>query len=164
VGTADIPTEACVTHLDNDPAEQSNDAQLNGAQKGGTHSGLLRSPATEWQGAAAWAEDHANGYPLVFGGDFNLNPTQSAMQPPYHGIEEYGDASNPTTQYFSEIDPANHPTDGNTKIDYLFFKHGYAQNPQLAAGSPKFFDTVHVSDHAMLYGYIDLCSTSGCTG
>lgn len=138
-----VAVEACVTHLDNDSAGATQNKQLNGT--------------SSWQGAAAWAQDQANGVALVFGGDFNLTRTSSKIAPLYSNILEYG--STQTGQYFHELDQAsNQATAAAGKIDYIFYKHSYAKNyvakPVVSTSQ---------SDHKILYGEADLCSTSSCT-
>jgi endonuclease/exonuclease/phosphatase family metal-dependent hydrolase len=165
-GLTAIPLEVCVTHLDNDPNTKTNDVELNGATSGvGTRSAYLRG-SSSWEGAAAYADDQANGAALVFGGDFNIAPDDNSgfssdpkpMYPSFNNVESYGTTN--TGQWNREIDHswANRTSDaathGTEKIDYLFFKQGYSVSPVMGSGSP--YDTSGGSDHKMLYGSVDL--------
>jgi endonuclease/exonuclease/phosphatase family metal-dependent hydrolase len=165
-----MPLEACVTHLDNDPADASNVVELNGANSSDTSSWLRRPGVTQWEGAAAWAMDHAgSGVPLIFGGDFNLSPNDAwwdsemagkALQPAYNNIVAYNNTR--TGQNFREVDKSwdnassAAATCNGQKMDYLFFRQAYSSSPTLGAGGTSAPATASNSDHKMLFGSSDL--------
>jgi len=160
VGANHVVTVACVTHLESSSDVTVQQAQLQGTTTTGTAPGNLTAGTSLWQGAAGWALDKANGKPLVFGGDFNLKRSRPEINHMYTNVIENGSAL--TGQWFRELDQtANLPThfaaSENRKLDYIFFKHSYASNYSMPAGSPL---KLAASDHAVLYGQARLCSTT----
>ena len=110
--------------------------------------------------AKTFAFNYASGMPLLYGGDFNLEPGDGALDDVYHSsggnFQEMDQVLDRNTFKSMVITDPDDP-DYTKKIDYMFFKQAYAKN-----ATPSAPMNVPTSDHHIYYGAIDICLTSDC--